>query len=309
MSKRTRQWPKVVACLPACNAAAFITETLETLAAQDYPNLEVLVSDDASTDDTANICQRFADHSQTFRLIRQPHRLGWVDNVNALLAAAQGEYLLIIPHDDIVRPTYVTRLVQALEDNPSAVLAFSNTQINFLNADTTTRQPLIAEYKELDDIKDTLERGKRVARYQLTCITSWPHTLMVAYRGIFRASASRQVGGMRKNLSGEFGADWAWLLRLALLGEFIRVPDVLVEKHRPPGSLSLSWNYSFKQRLGEWMGCVMAVRKAGLSWLDELEIQCRLVEAGCLYLLALLKFRYSRMTSRLRKLYAPSGPR
>ncbi len=126
MSKHTIRWPRVVACLPAFNAAEFITQTLEALEAQDYPNLEVLISDDASTDDTALICQSFAENSRTFRLIRQSHRLGWVNNVNALLAAAHAEYILITPHDDIIRPTYVTRLVQALEDNPHAVLAFSS---------------------------------------------------------------------------------------------------------------------------------------------------------------------------------------
>ena len=302
MSKLKKQWPRVVACLPAFNAAKFITQALEALEAQEYPNLEVLISDDASTDDTALICQSFAENSRTFRLIRQSHRLGWVNNVNALLAAAHAEYILITPHDDIIRPTYVTRLVQALEDNPHAVLAFSNMKITFLNGDTPAREPLTSEYRELDDIREKLERAKRAARYQLTCVTAWPNTLTVAYRGMFRSSAARRIGGMRKNLSGEFGADWAWLLRLALLGEFIRIPAVLVEKCRRPGSLSNSWKYTLIQRFGEWAGCIMAVRRAGLSWLEELEVQWRLVEAACLTSLALLELQSRRMISRLGKL-------
>ena len=157
MSESTGKYPRAVACLAAYNSAEFIEKTLEALAAQDYPNLEILISDDASTDHTANLCQRFCENSRKFRLIRQSNRLGWVNNVNALFAKAQGEYLLIIPHDDIVHPTYVTKLVKALEMNPHAILAFSDTKITFLNGDTPIRRPLIAAYSELDGVKEKLE--------------------------------------------------------------------------------------------------------------------------------------------------------
>ena len=302
MSESTRECPRAVACLAVYNSAQFIKKTLEALAAQDYPNLEILISDDASTDHTARICQRFCENSRKFQLIRQSHRLGWVNNVNALFAKARGEYLLIIPHDDIVDPTYVTKLVKALEMNPRAILAFSDTKITFLNGNTPTRRPLIAKYGELDGVKEKLERAKRATRYQLTLSTSWPNVLTVAYRGVFRASAAHQIGGMRKNLAGEFGADWAWLLRLVLLGEFIRIPHVLVEKRRREGSLSSTWEYTAWQRFGEWAGCIVTAWRAGLSYVEVTKLQWWLLESGCLYFLKISKRRVGLLISRIRKL-------
>ena len=81
--------PRVAALMPTWNAASFIAPTLESLAAQTYGNLEVLISDDRSTDDTAHICEQFVAGRPHFRLVRQPTRLGWIGNANWLLRQAR----------------------------------------------------------------------------------------------------------------------------------------------------------------------------------------------------------------------------
>src|ERR1700678_315944 len=118
--------PRVVACLPAWQAADFIGPVLESLASQTYPNVEVLISVDLCSDDTAEICDRFAMAHPNARVIRQPERLGWIANTNALLRAADGDYVFFAFHDDPLEPTYVARLVEVLERNADAVLAFSD---------------------------------------------------------------------------------------------------------------------------------------------------------------------------------------
>ena len=87
--------PRVVALLPAWNSATFIEPTLESLAAQTYGNLEVLISDDASSDATAELCTCFAAGRPQFRLMRQARRQGWIGNVNALLREARADYLFL----------------------------------------------------------------------------------------------------------------------------------------------------------------------------------------------------------------------
>ena len=167
----TPRHPRVVACMPAWNASLFIRETLEALSAQTYPAFEVLVSDDASDDGTAEICERFAAGDRRFRVIRQPRRRGWIGNTNVLLAAAgaaQADYCFFAFHDDPPRPTYVARLVEALHRHPGAVLAFS---------DVLSRDGVDA-YVELDGIPDRLERACRVLRLQGHC---W-----IPNRGLFR---------------------------------------------------------------------------------------------------------------------------
>ena len=58
-----------------------------------------------------------------------------------------------------------------------------------------------------------------------------PETWWVPNRGLFRASAFAEVGGIHPNEQGEYSADWTWLLSLSILGEFVRVPQVLCTKY------------------------------------------------------------------------------
>jgi glycosyltransferase involved in cell wall biosynthesis len=217
--------PRVVACMPAWNSEALVERTLASLAAQTYENLEILVSDDASTDRTAAICERFAAGDSRFRLMRQTKRHGWIGNTNLLLAAAQGEYAFFAFHDDPVEPTYVARLVEALETHQNAVLAF---------ADVDGGGRGVLKYCELEDAADRLERARRV-------VLRWGQW-WIPNRGLFRLALARSLGGMRRHLAGEYEADHPWLLRLALLGEFVRIPEVLVHKSFRDDSLSGRWN-------------------------------------------------------------------
>src|SRR3970282_68445 len=94
--------------------------------AQTYANLEIVISDDASTDGTPAICERYASIDPRVRLLRQTTRRGWVGNANLLLHEARGRYAFFAFHDDPVEPTYVEKLAAALESNPRAVVAFSD---------------------------------------------------------------------------------------------------------------------------------------------------------------------------------------
>lgn len=264
--------PKAVALLPAWNAEGFIGPVLDALAAQTYPNFEVLISDDASSDRTAEICAAFVATHANFRLIRQPRNLGWIGNVNALLRAAEGDYFFFAFHDDRPLPAYVSRLVAALEAHPGAVLAFADMIRRFPPGDVMTDD--VQSYLYLEGVGARAERGVRVAR-------KWgePPSYMVtlANRGLFRAAAAREIGGLRRHIAGEFGADWPWLLRLALIGEFVRVPEPLIEKVYRAGSVSAKWKHSAWQRLGVLISCMRETRRASLSFAEELAVQRALV--------------------------------
>ena len=271
---------KVVALLPAWNAEAFIVPVLESLAAQTYRNLEVLVSDDASTDRTHEICATFAARHENFRLIRQPTNLGWIGNVNALLRHAEGDCFFFAFHDDVLRPTYVERLAEALANNPRAVLAFSDMIRRVVGPPHDAALPAtpapesIKVYLDLDGVDDRVRRSVAVAR-------KWgkspSYTVTLANRGLFRASAARAIGGLRAHFAGEFGADWPWLLRLSMLGEFVRVPEPLVEKSYRRTSLSATWRYSLWQRMGALTACMRETRRARLPLAEELTIHRALI--------------------------------
>jgi glycosyltransferase involved in cell wall biosynthesis len=240
-----RPAPRVVALVPTWRAAAFIAETLGHLSAQTHPNLEILISDDASPDGTADLCERHAARDPRVRVIRQPRNLGWVGNVNALLREARGDYFLFAFQDDHPEPDYVRRCVAALESNPGAIMAFSD--IVLVHQDGTREEK---RYAVLDGVTDRLQRGRRVAAQQ----GSW----WIPNRGVFRAEAARAIGGLRRNRAGEFSADWPWLLHMSLLGEFVRTPDLLCTKIYQPRSLSRSWRFD----LGSWTAVTLSAMAA-----------------------------------------------
>jgi glycosyltransferase involved in cell wall biosynthesis len=232
--------------MPAWRAASFVGPVLESLAAQTYENLDVLISVDLCDDGTAELCERFAAGHPNFTVVRQPTRLGWIGNSNALLDRAEGDCFFFAFHDDPVKPTYVSQLVEALQCNPDAVLAYSD-MISGLG---------IESYRELEGVTDRFERARRL----LFSTTPW----WCAHRGLFRAGAAKRVGGLRRHLGGEYGADWPWLVSLALEGGFVRVPEPLVFKNRRPDGLNaqLLKSTSLRKRLGVRLACLRAVRRA-----------------------------------------------
>jgi len=277
---------RVVALVPAWNAEPFIAPVLACLAAQTHRALDVLISDDASTDRTAAICAAFAREHPNVHLIRQPRNLGWIGNVNALLREARGDHVFFAFHDDLVHPTYVERLSGALDAHPQAVLAFSDMVRRVVASGDEPpgrdhRPPApdgVKVYLDLDGVRERLARGRIVAQ-------KWgrppSYSVMVANRGLFRASAARAVGGLRRHAGGEYGADWPWLLRLALIGEFVRVPLPLVEKSYRPTSLSATWRHSLRARAGVLLACHREVARAALPMREALALhQALLVGAA-----------------------------
>lgn len=283
MTNNRNQPATVMALVPAWNAEPFIERTLESLAHQTYPNFRVLISDDASTDATAEICQSFVDRDDRFRLLRQPRNLGWIGNTNALLATSHTDFLLFAFHDDVLLPQYVSRCVAALEANPRAVIAHSDIITYYQNGD-----PQVREYTHLEGITSRVERAKRV----LWHAAHWS----TPNRGVFRSEAAERIGGLKRHLAGEFSADWPWLVHMALLGESIRIPEILVEKYYQKNSLSRGWNYSPRHNLGAALSCAREIYRSQLSPGESLRLYATLMRR-CVHWIKRLAIREVRTRS------------
>ena len=239
--------PRVAALLPTWNSALFIENTLESLAAQHYANFEVIISDDASTDNTVEICERFIALHPRFRLIRQVRQHGWIGNANLLLQQAKAHFVFFAFHDDPLKPKYVTSLVEALQKNSRAVLAFSDVESG----------PTVKSYTLLDGVEDRVERARRLIHKE----GLW----WIPNRGLLRLEAGRQIGGMRRHFAGEYSADWPWLLGLSLLGEFVRVPEALITKVWRTEGLSTSWKGTPWQAVGVATSCAREIARAPIT--------------------------------------------
>ncbi len=120
------EFPLVSVIIPAYNSARFIRVTIESALNQDYPNFEIVVVDDGSTDETPEILKEYA--SERCRVFLESH-IGCVPNYNRCLRYAQGRYIAILDHDDVMLPGRLRRQAEYLESHPELCMVGSAYEI------------------------------------------------------------------------------------------------------------------------------------------------------------------------------------
>ena len=111
--------------VPTYNAADTIEATLDAILAQDHLNIEVVVADNASADDTVRVCEVIASEDPRLRIVRHDENMGWQYNFRYVLSAARGPYFMWVGADDRPAPTFVSRNLELLEQTPELVASIS----------------------------------------------------------------------------------------------------------------------------------------------------------------------------------------
>lgn len=205
--------PRVTLGVPVYNAEQYLAETLDSLLAQDYADLEVVVSDNASTDMTRAIVMQYAAQDSRVRLIANPVNLGAAANYNRLVREARGELFKWCGYDDLLAPTYVSRCVDALDQEPRAALAFPRTLI----IDAAGR--VVQAYDDRLDLRD--ERPwMRVAQFARRV------NLCNACFGLMRREVMLRTGLIR----GYVSSDIPFLAEMAAHGPFLQVQQPLFRR-------------------------------------------------------------------------------
>lgn len=134
--------PLVSVMLPVYNGSRYLSAAIESLLCQTYKNIEILISDNCSTDSTQSIVERFMLQDQRIKFSRNETNLGTIANHNRCMAMASGEYIELFGHDDILNPNCIELLVNCLEANPGTAFATSATDfIDENGAVTATNRP------------------------------------------------------------------------------------------------------------------------------------------------------------------------
>jgi glycosyltransferase involved in cell wall biosynthesis len=120
-----RAVPRLSIGLPVYNGEQFLSEALDSLLGQSYEDFELIVSDNASTDGTADICRRYAEQDSRIRYIRQSRNIGLIANHNFVVQEARGELFKCAAYDDLYGRELLQLCVEALDGDPDAVLAHS----------------------------------------------------------------------------------------------------------------------------------------------------------------------------------------
>jgi glycosyltransferase involved in cell wall biosynthesis len=211
--------PLVTIGMPTFNGARFLAQSLDSLLAQDYRNLELVISDNCSTDETEKIARDYARRYGRIRYLRNETNLGVAANFNRVLSEASGTYYMWAADHDLWDPVLVSRCVEALEANPAAVLAYPGS----LLIDEAG-----AVVEEMDDQID-LDSPSALTRYKRLI---WRLTVSNMIYGVARRDSLAATGGFAE----VHGADHAVLAGLALRGRIIRVGGHLYlrRQNRPP---------------------------------------------------------------------------
>jgi glycosyltransferase involved in cell wall biosynthesis len=119
------QPPKLTIGLGVYNDARFLRGGLESLLCQTYNDFELIISDNASTDETPEIIREYANKDSRIRVFRQPKNVGLVRNFNFLRKQARGEYYMWAACDDRYSPDYVKTVICGMENDSTIVLGFT----------------------------------------------------------------------------------------------------------------------------------------------------------------------------------------
>src|ERR1700741_97664 len=115
--------------MPVCNGERFLAEAIESLLAQTCADFELIISDNASTDRTAEIAGAFAARERRVRYIRQPHNLGAARNWNYVVEAATGPYFKWASANDRCDPTFLEKCLAVLRQDQRVVLCYGRTAL------------------------------------------------------------------------------------------------------------------------------------------------------------------------------------
>src|ERR1700734_92340 len=137
----TRSKIKVSLGLPVHNGERFVKHAIQSVLDQTFTDFELIISDNASTDSTPDICEEFARQDSRVRYIRQEINIGAKANFNRVFEYSRGEYFKWVAADDVCGPRYLELTVAELDADPSVVLAHTLSRtINGKGEIVTTRE-------------------------------------------------------------------------------------------------------------------------------------------------------------------------
>jgi glycosyltransferase involved in cell wall biosynthesis len=215
--------PRVSIGLPVYNGERYLHESLDSLLGQTFEDFELIITDNASTDTTPDICQQYANRDRRVRYVRNPKNLGIVPNFNLAFELSSGEYFKWAAHDDVHRPEFVERCVEILDREPDVVLATSRTAF------------IDGESREVgrDAQPFRLDADSPCERFKASLVNSHCYESF----GLMRRDAM-----LRTTLYGSYGHyDGVLLARLALLGRFELIPEYLLLLRTHPDQASSNW--------------------------------------------------------------------
>ena len=214
--------PKVSIGMPVYNAQRYLREALDSLRAQTLTDFEIVLSDNASTDATPDICREYAARASRIKYHRNTTNLGVVANFNRAFELSTGRYFKWAAYDDLHAPTYLERCAAVLDAEPS--VAVCHCQTRSIDEHGHHRGEFPATFRL--DVPSPVERFRRMI---------WTDAFPPIW-GLFRAAQVRRSNRFEPYM----GSDRNFLAEMVLMGAVAYVPEPLFMLREHAGSYTAS---------------------------------------------------------------------
>jgi len=206
----TTSRPLVGIGVPVYNGERYLADALEALISQTYPELDIVVCDNASTDASVEIAQEFARRDPRVRVVVNPENIGAARNYRRSFELSRGDYFRWATADDLSAPEYVERCMDVLLERPDVVQAYPRTRL------------IDAQGNAIEDYDDGLHAvaERPSARYRQVTRRL---RLVNALYGVIRSDALRRTA----MLGTYIGSDMPLMAEIALYGKIWEVPEIL----------------------------------------------------------------------------------
>lgn len=234
--------PRVSIGLPVYNAQKYLHESVDSILSQTFGDFELIISDNASTDDTEDICRNYAKSDNRIRYYRYDKNQGAPWNFNNVLRHARGRYFRWQCADDMIAPSHLACCVEMLDREPGVVLCYGRTTI------IDDKGNALGEYNNGLNLIESKAKDRYKHLYDNLELCN------VQY-GLMRIDAVKKT-----SLLGNYiGSDEVFLGELAIYGKFREIPEELFFVRMHSGSSSSISTLSELQKFYD------PTRKAGIK--------------------------------------------
>jgi hypothetical protein len=210
--------------IPTFNRAAMFQKALDSVLAQDYQDIEILISDNFSTDETEKLCEEYLKSDDRTKYIRQLSNIGASANFDYVLKLASGKYFMWLGDDDWIDSSYISSCVSVLEADPTSALVSGSPKY----------------YRD----SELIFEGKIFSLSQNSWLARvfgyyWKVADNGMFYGVMRTTTLKQT-----SMPNSMGGDWHLLANIISTGKVVMLPHVAV--HRALGGATESYRHIAK---------------------------------------------------------------
>ena len=234
MKTETTKQVKLTIGIPVYNGEKFLEEKITSILNQDFTDFELIISDNASTDSTKEICNNFATNDKRVRFFSHKKNLGVTWNFDFILKKAKGEYFMWTATDDKILPGFYEKNIDILEKNPNIACSASQVKYFGKNRNYWVERSTRRSFKKLT--KKIIGRFQNLQNYPAsgTFESKFRYYLKLRghhhiFYGMYRTEQLKKIWLLDVNFT--VGNDLITMLSMLRFGDFHVIDEVMMERY------------------------------------------------------------------------------